>query len=338
MIGVGLAVVLIGVGLWAVLALPTAMAAGLPRTVEEQAERIGDLWETWLIEECGDALAPEAIAGPREELVVGAKDLVHEPLTMQEFSIVERCMLPEIGSYTPSRPPHDLELRRDVRMNLYNLEDYLTRPRPKAGVVYGDEDEWLRLRDQVGGQVAELFFLLQRDLVAELAPMIEDPEEAGKAIAAGLFLYGYHPVVLAQSAPTTTILKGALTVQEMEDLRARIPEIVLAQCEHLEERLATSTVLVHSELFGDQLATVHTPREATAEDLRSAAGLAAQNLAGGIHAVYCNEWPPMLSADEQRTLDEALATRYSAEEPIVWEELTLFDEWFRVWDEAEPAP
>jgi len=331
--------VLIGLGLWAALVLPAGAAAELPRTVEEQAESIGDTWAAYLSEEYGEALPAEAIRGPREELVEGVKGLVHERLTMREFSIVERCMLPEMGSYTPSRPPHELELRRDVRMNLYNLDYYLANPRPLLGEAHSmSEDPYLQVSSEVGGQIAELFFLLQRDLVAELAPMIEDREEAGKAIAAGLYVYGYQHVARTQSAPTTSILKRALTVQEMEELRARIPEIVLGECGSLEEGLATSTVLVHSELFGDQLATVQTPREATAEDLRGAAGLAAQTFAAEIHAVYWNEWPEMLSGEEQRTLDEALATRYSGEEPIVSEELTLFDEWFRVWDEGEPAP
>ncbi len=85
--------VLAAVGLCATLALPRAMAAELPRTVEEQAEWIADFWAAWLIEDCGEAHPPEAIAGPRQELVQGVKDLVHEPLSIEQFSIVQRCMM-----------------------------------------------------------------------------------------------------------------------------------------------------------------------------------------------------------------------------------------------------
>ena len=49
--------VLIAAGLWVALALPAAMPAELPRTVEEQAECIGDTWAAWLWDDCGDALS-----------------------------------------------------------------------------------------------------------------------------------------------------------------------------------------------------------------------------------------------------------------------------------------
>ena len=340
-IGVCLALVLMGVGLWAVMAPPTAMAAELPRTVEEQAEKIGDSWAAWLIEDCGDALPLEALAGPREELVEGVKDLVHEPLTMQEFSIVERCMMSGLGIYTPRRPPHELELRRDVRTNLYNLDYYLANPRPLLGEAHSlSEDPYLQVWEEVAGQIAELFYLLQGELTAELAPMMEDPEAAGKAIAGGVLKGGFQLALPNLMSPTTPVFKRPLTEEEMEYLRTGIGEIARRAGDFLEDRLATSTVLVHSELFGDQLATVHTPREATAEDVGGEAGVAASSLAGAMQRVYWDERPPMLSADEQEALQEALAARRAVEraEPILSEELTLFDEWFRVWDEAEPAP
>ena len=321
LIGVAIALVLMGVGLWALLAPPTAMAAALPRTVEEQAERIGDLWAAWLIEDCGEALPLETIAGPQEELVEGLKGLFEQALTLQEFSVVEGCMMSGVDGYTPRHPPHELELRRDVRTNLYNLDYYLANPPPDTGEAHRlSEDPYAQVQQQVGFQVAELFYLLQRDLIAELAPSTEDPEAAAKTIAGAVFVNGQALVVLNLYRPRSGVFKRPLTEEEMEGLRAAAWEIVQASARSFEQGLGPS------------------PEFGQANQLKHEAGPAASLLATMIQRIYWDERPPMLSAEEQRTLDEALATRYSAEEPILSEELTLFDEWFRVWDEAEPAP
>jgi len=294
MIGVGLTLVLIAVGLWALLAAPTAMAAELPRTVEEQAEKIGVLWAAWLIEDCGEALPLEAIAGPRQELVEGVKDLVHEPLTIEQFCIVERCMMGGVDGYTPRRPPHELELRRDVRTNLYNLDYYLANPLPQTGEARGlSEDPFLQVRHEVGGQIAELFYLLQRGLTAELAPLMEDPEAAGNPIAGGIFSQGYQLVLANLLSPATPVFKRPLTSEEMENLRAYVGELVQASSHSLQE----------------QLSWLQTPRGPNAQDLYHQAVLAASSVAAATQGVYWDERPPMLSAGEQQALQEAMAAR-----------------------------
>lgn len=289
LIGVCLAVVVIGLGLRAALALPT-MATELPRTVEEQAEWMGDFWAAWLIEDCGDALPLEAIAGPREELVEGLKARLREPLSIQYFDMVSGCMMGGVDGYTASRPPHELEVRRDVRRNLYNLDWFLSHPPDVTGEARGvSEDPSLQVWREVGGQVAELFYLLQRDLIADLAPRTEDPEAAAKTIAGAVFLSGHQLVLVNLLSPTTRVFKRALTVEEMEGLRERVREIVQLCGENFGQDMGLE--------FGQAIA------------LRHEAGPAASSLATAMQRVYWNERPPMLSRQEQEALDEALAAR-----------------------------
>jgi hypothetical protein len=296
--------VLIAAGLWVVLALPTAMAAELPRTVEEQADWIADFWAAWLSEDCGDALPLDVIAGPRQELVQGLKDLVHGPLTIEQFWIVQRCMMGGVDRYTPRRPPLELELCRDVRTNLYNLERYLANPLPQTGKARGpSEDPSLAVSEQVSFQIAELFQLLQEGLTAQLGPIIGDRDAARNKVAGAIFMQGYQLVLPNLLSPTTRVFKRPLTSEEMENLRAHVAELVQASPDSLQERLSW----------------FQTPREPNAQDLYHPAVLAASSLAHAIQTVYWAERPPMLSAEEQRALDEALdealAARHSAGEP-----------------------
>lgn len=294
--------VLAAVGLCATLALPRAVAAELPRTVEEQADWIADFWAAWLIEDCGEALPLEVIAGPREELVQGLKDLVHEPLSIQQFTIVQRCMMGGVDGYTARRPPHELELRRDVRTNLYNLGYYLANPLPQTGEARGlSEDPFMQVRHEVGFQIAELFYLLQRDLIAELAPMIADPDAAERTIAGAIFLDGYQLVLANFLSPATAVFKRPLTSEEMENLRAYVGELVQASPQSLQEDASWLQ------------------RDPNAQDLYDQAVVAASSLAAAMQGVYWAERPPMLSPEEQaalqEALDEALAARHSAREP-----------------------
>ncbi len=220
------------------------------------------------------------------------------PLSMQHFDMVLACMMRGVDGYTPSRPPFELELRRDVRTNLYNLDWFLAHPPDITGEARGlDESESLTVWQEVGGQVAELFYLLQRDLIAELTPEAEDPAAAAKTIAATVFLNGQQLVLANLYSPTTRVFKRPLSSEEMDGLRVRVGAAVASSAQVFERAMA------EAPQFGQTVA------------LQQAVGPAASSLAAAIQGVYWAEWPPMLSPAEQQALDEALAARYSAEEP-----------------------
>jgi len=209
-----------------------------------------------------------------------------------------------VDGYTPRRPPLELELRRDVRTNLYNLEYYLANPLPQTGEARGlSEDPFMQVRHEVGFQIAELFHLLQEGLTAQLAPMIADPDAAERTIAGAIFEQGYQLVLANFLSPATPVFKRPLTSEEMENLRAHVGELVQASPESLQE----------------QLSWLQRPRDPNAHDLYGQAMLAASSLAYATQSFYWAERPPMLSPEEQEALqealDEALAARHSAQEP-----------------------
>jgi len=284
--------VVIALMVWTALALPTATSAELPRTVEEQAEFIADTWAAWLWDDCGDALAPETIAGPREELVEGLKARLEAPLNSEQYAMVSGCMMGSVDGYTPIMLPLELELRRDVRVNLYHLDYYLAHPRPDP-----------RIRRQVGVQVAEVFYLLQQELIAELAPRTEDPEAAAKTIAGSIFWDGHQLVLGNLMSRTTPVFKRPFTEDEMARLRARVSAIVQPCGQRLEQDLGE-----HPTSGSPFVQAVY---------VETQAGPAASSLASELQGVFWGERPPMLSPREQQLLDEAMAARMAAQTIIM---------------------
>lgn len=279
-------VLVAGIVLVAALALaivPVLARGHGPRTLEEQVEWIADSWTAWLLDDCGEALALETLAGPREELVEGLRARFDAPLTSQEFATVEGCMMGSVDGYSPDWLPLELELRKGVRLNLFMLDHYLAQP-----VV--DENKarlgGARVVDEVRKQVAEVFYLVQEDLFAELLPLAEDPDTMRPAILAGVLMGGPQHVLYVISDPTKPMFKRPFTPEEMAELRARAKWAV----QQARPRLESRPVLTGAEFQG-------------------VADLAAYEVTKAMWQVFWNEWPPMLSADEQRTLDEAMAER-----------------------------
>jgi len=286
-------VVVAGIVLVAALALaimPVLARSGGPRTVEEQAEWIGETWAAWLWDDCGETLAPETIAGPREELVEGLKARLEAPLNSEQYAMVQSCMMGGVDGYAPTRPPLELELRQSVRQNLYKVDWYLAHPEP-------DTELWT----EVGGQVSEVFYVAQEALLAELMPLAPDPDTGRRAVLSGVLLGGVQHVLPLIGSVTIPMFKRPYTPEEMADLRA------------VAKRAAQ---WARADLEGDLVELGQSrPYVVSPGALESAASRGAQETANALRQVFWDEWPPFLSVQEQRQLEEARVARSSQRGP-----------------------
>jgi len=304
-------VLVAGIVLVAALALaivPVLARGPGPRTLEEQVEWIADRWTAWLLDDCGEALALETLAGPRKELVEGLRARFDAPLTSQEFARVSGCMMGSVDGYRPDWLPLELELRKGVRLNLFMLDHYLAQP------VVDEHKARLggaRVVDEVRKQVAEVFYLVQEELLAELLPLAEDPDTMRPAILAGVLMGGPQHVLYVISDPTKPMFKRPFTPEEMADLRATAKWAAQQARPRLESMLPVPTEV----------------------EFDTVAYLAAYEVTRAMWQVFWDEWPPMLSADEQRRLDEAMAERGRTSEPTISSE-SLLEESERRLDEA----
>jgi len=304
-----LLLVVIGVvAVFALAMLPVVARGHSPRTLDDQVEWIADRWTAWLLEDCGEALALETLAGPRKELVEGLKARFDAPLTSHEFARVEGCMMGSVDGYRPDWLPLELELRKDVRLNLFMLDYYLAHPmvdehKARLGGA--------RVFDEVLRQVAEVFYLVQEDLLAELLPSAEDPDRMRPAILAGVLMGGPQQVLYVISDPTKPMFKRPFTPEEMADLRATAKRAAQQARPHLEDMLPVPTEV----------------------EFHVVAYLAANETATAMARIFWDEWPPMLSADEQRRLDEAMAERGRTMTPTINSD-SLLEESERRLDEA----
>lgn len=277
-------VLVAGVVLLAALALvivPVYSRGDAPRTVEEQAESIADTWAAWLWDDCGEALAPETIAGSREELVEGLKARYEAPLTTEQFALIQASMLSGVDGYSATYPPLELELRETVRRNLFKLDYYLAHPFPDSEMSY-----------QVLKQVAEIFDCFQEDLLASLLPLAEDAERARPPIVAGVLRGGVQEVLPLITDPTTPMFKRLFTAEEMANISA-------AATAHAQQARANLEATPRSDQdfsLGDA-------------DFFAVSSNAAHQTANALRRVFWDEWPPMLSADEERQLAEAIGER-----------------------------
>jgi len=204
------ATVLIGVVLCAALALPAGAAAGLPRTVEEQAEWIGDFFVARVCEEC-EAEVPEALTlGPREELVQGMKATLSAPLTMGELVGFAQRLTAQLWMCSPDRLPFELELRGRVRASVGGLSVYLSEERPP---FYEGCD--------LLGQIGALLEFLRECLVEEFADSLSDQRGAARTIGASIFSRAGWRIVAEAETPFLPQYKHLLTAEEMESMQER---------------------------------------------------------------------------------------------------------------------
>ena len=287
-----------GLGLVAVVALavvPVLARDDGPRTVEEQAECIGESWAAWLWDDCGEALAPETIAGPREELVEGLKARLkvrfEAPLNSEEYAVVKGCMMKGVDGYSASYLPLELELRAMVRQDLYDLDYYLAHPTLDHEIY-----------TQVVQQAAEVLYVAQESLLAELMPFAPDADNGRRLILSGVLLGGVQPVVLLIGSPGP-MFKRPYTPEEMAGLRAAAKRAAAEARAQLEDDAL-------------QLEAMADP-EVVELNLHGTASYAAQQVFLALRQVFWDERPPVLSEEEQRELDEATAARFSPQPAFV---------------------
>lgn len=201
--------VAIAVGLWVALALPTAMAAQLPRTVSEQADWCAELFVARVCEDC-DMQVPQALtAGPREELVRGMKRTLSAPLTMEELLGFAQWLTSGLPC-SPGELPFELQLRAKVRAGVGRLSAYLTEERPDF--VEGCE---------VLGQLGALLEFLEESLEEELAGVVSDERGAARTIGASIFAFSAWPTVSELADPFSPAGKRLLTEEELAALQER---------------------------------------------------------------------------------------------------------------------
>lgn len=201
--------VVIAVGLWAALALPTAMAVELPRTLSQQAEWCADLFVAQVCEDCQMEVPRALTQGAREELVGGMKRVLSAPLTMEDLLLFAQFLTNPLPC-SPGELPFELQLRAKVRASVGRLSAYLTEER----VPFREGCEVL-------GQLGALLEFLEECLEQELAGVVSDELGAARTIGASIFAFSAWPTVSLLADPFSPAGKRLLTEEEMAGLQER---------------------------------------------------------------------------------------------------------------------
>jgi len=201
--------VAIALVVWTALALPTAMAAQLPRTVEEQAEWCGDLFVARICEECQMEVPRALTDGAREELVRGMRGALSEPLTMEDLVRFAQWLSSGLPC-SPGELPFELQLRATARAGVGRLSAYLT-------------EERLPFREgcEVLGQLGALLEFLEERLEEELAGVVSDELGAARTIGANIFAFSAWLTVSELGDPFSPAGNRLLTEEEIAGLQER---------------------------------------------------------------------------------------------------------------------
>jgi hypothetical protein len=201
--------VVIALVVWTTLALPTAMAAELPRTLSEQVDWCANLFVARVSEECQMDVPQALTAGAREELVLGMKRVLSGPLTMEDLLLFAQFLTNPLPC-SPGELPFELQLRAKARASVAGLSDYLTEDRPPL-LEGGD----------VLGQFGALLVFLEERLEKELAGVVPDERGAARTIGASVFAHTAWPALLQFHDPFNPWGKRLLTDEEMAALQDR---------------------------------------------------------------------------------------------------------------------
>lgn len=198
--------VLIAVSLWGVLALPTAMAAGLPQTAPEQVEWLGEFYMAGLDHYYGRyGLTEEEIQATGADLVDQLNHGVQQPLDSRQLSELSLWLFrssASVGALDTAPPP--LELRDNVS-NLANIVGlYLTRP----PLIRAQQD-------QIAGQLGMVLDVLRAAMIEEFSGVPDAQALVRDAVYARAADFGR-----LIKDPVVPLIKRAYTAEEIDELCA----------------------------------------------------------------------------------------------------------------------
>lgn len=205
------AMLLIGVALWAALALPAGAAIELPRTVEEQGEWLGGFYAAGLEYHYGRyGLTPEAIGTATGDLVRGLSATLEEPLDARQLSEISAWVFrttASVGALDIAPPP--LQLKQDVGDLVHIIGLYLSRPRLTH-----------EQQDQIAGQLGVVLDVLRAAMLEELSEVPGGEALVREAVYSRAAGFGRRI-----GAPVAPLIKRLYTAEEIEELCAHAREI-----------------------------------------------------------------------------------------------------------------
>jgi hypothetical protein len=267
------------------VALPAL--GSVPSTVDDQVTWLGDILVSGMQELYGASAAPAAVAG-RSELVEGLGQVLQRPLTTRELTEFQALLFDDGGPLTPGDlPPVEMGMRRDARLRVAWLRDYLARP------PLTDEE-----RGVLDRQLADLAETLRSGLASELSADVADKAAAEKVVAEEVTDLFSRRVAQLMSGPMTPYFKRAFSPEQMASLVGAASQVA-GEARRL------------WEVAKPRLKDPNSPGRLAPGDLRVATGRPVAKFAADVAEVQYAA-PRLLSSDEERIWTDELHAQAAA--------------------------
>jgi hypothetical protein len=186
----------------------------MPTTLDAQASWLADCMAADLSERYGQAVRPEVLAAARGELAQGFRSL-GRPLTVRELAEFQALLFDDLGPLAPTdQPPVEMGLRRDLRIALHWLRDYLARPALQA-----------QERMMLERQLAYLVERFRQSLTERLGSTFSDREAVASVIATDVWNLVSRRFAALMGARLSPYLKRPFSSEEMRWLMDRASQI-----------------------------------------------------------------------------------------------------------------
>jgi len=145
------------------LAVPAS--PDVPRTLEDQANWLGDVYAASLSEHYPEGLSPDLVTRSRDALVAGLLDTLDKPLTSQQVVELTGFVFRWGVTYPYELAPHELELYEHRHIMLLHVERYIERP----CLAHGNETAEARIA--ILSPIAIVFDKLRQELAREFSDL-----------------------------------------------------------------------------------------------------------------------------------------------------------------------